>query len=170
MTRYKLKPKFITENIIPLNEITLLKDNSNNVTLEVDDESDRIGDWYFKFFTGTDYNSSDRVARIRFDTELYIVHPSDPRTWTISKKIIRKVLIPLLLKPFQTNNKNLNILMQLGINNWQAGMFIVNGYCCNWTIPLIKFKNLTRQSDWYKSKFIPIKEITFPNYINLHYN
>lgn len=169
MTRYKLKPKPIVESVELLNEVTLLKDYNNNVALEVDDEGDRKGNWYFKFFTGTSYERSSNVARIKFAEPVYVVHPYDPRTWTIGRKVIKNVLIPLLLKPYISNKDKLKELTQMGLNNWQAGMYIFNSYMCKWTIPFKKFTTLKRSDDWYDPGFIPIADVIFPDYMNLHY-
>lgn len=42
--KYKLKPKSIVESVNPLNEVALLKDQEFQLSLGVDDESDREGD------------------------------------------------------------------------------------------------------------------------------
>lgn len=152
--------------LMPLTEVTLLKDKQNQLSLSVDSEFDRVGDWYFKFYVGTDYRSSPKVSRIKFETPDYVFH-NDGRDWLLTSKIIKKYLIPMLLEPFIYTKKPLNWLTTQGFNNWTEGMYIFNNYMSQGTIPLEMFSSLKRSDNWYEPKFIPIADMTFPQYIKL---
>lgn len=167
MTRYRLKP--ITENIIPLTELTIARNDDENVKLQVDKEVGRIGDWYFKFVGNTDYTRAEKIARIKFEFADYVFHGPIKLRWLLNSSQC-KLLVKMLMLPFISTEAEYEYLTKMRFNNWIAGMYVWNFLMSDSTIPVQNFTNLTRSSPWYDPKYIPIADILkkpMPNYREL---
>ena len=156
-------PKY---KLVPLEENTLLRYHEKNVKLEIDDESGYNGEHYFKFLNDVDYIKADKIARIKFEVGEYVFHHDGKIPWLLNTKEV-KLLNSLLVARFKTNNPIFKPLMKWGLNVWQAGMFMYNYYQSDRKTPFEWFANLTRSTKGYDQVFIPIAEVTFPNYKDL---
>lgn len=160
MTRYRLRP--ITENIIPLSEIVVGYGENKDLHMNiiVDNESAKVGCWYFKIFDNLNRKKASRMNRITFDDAFYVKHNSfegcDP--WFLDDNEIF-LLIKILKSKFYTKPEDKFFCLN-GMRKWRAGIYIFNSYH---GLPPEQSKLMHFNSPNYHPRYIPT-DIKMPNY------
>lgn len=122
MKTYKLikKPQL-------LNEVKVIKSQELNMSIYVDDESNKKGIWYFKVFDSIDRTSASRMNRIKFNKGEYVYHHNlEGKTrWYLNETEV-ELLIQLLKMKFYSDKPEYMPLN--GMRAWKAGIYIFNVY------------------------------------------
>ena len=90
-----------SENLFEM--ATVHRDFKYDVSLEVNPDSNRVGNPYFKFYNNSNYMHATSVIRILFGSPSYTHHKKGKPLWEIDARD-KKILVQLLKESYQKDN------------------------------------------------------------------
>lgn len=155
---YKFVPSMI------LTEVVLTSTGAGKgMCIIIDDESDRVGEWYFKVFDHRNRAKASRCARIKFNRPEYVWHKRDAYDDFLLDDNDIISLISLLKQPFFSKEPQFSYLMHRQMKNWKAGTYIFNLYH---KLSILDTAKMRYDSPNYNPRYIPVN-LNMPNYWKL---